>query len=566
MIRSNKAQALIAAIVIMLILALFGVIGLSLLGTQIGHSATGLAESTQAFYLANAGLEWYMQQLANDNNWSNQVNPPVQSLGPGTFEVTLSNKTVNKINVVSTGRVMGPDGRYRESFIQATVRRSLTKYAVFWNELGPGAQLKFINSGGATHVIGDMWSRGTTIIDAHSDVTNGIIYYAQGEKVAGSGSYTAREVKPPFPQIPLLDTSYYDKLMDDWNSRIDAADINISPGSGDIDLTSNVDWSGKDIAARDINTNGFNITGTDFKVTCRDFNIGKASEIDSHAAGFTINCSRNFNMTEDSQINANKYRINCSNNFNMVDSSVIKSRDFSIYIDDNFDTDGKVLVDGNGYIVCSNAGQIRLHSDASDSGIFTAIASEGNIYFLSGNDMTVNSDKDDTAVVLKGACFLYSRNRSGTTNSITIRNKNTKIDGATIIAERRIIVNSGANITNGILYVDYASSDTNNYLQITDNPTQVTGSLISRGRNDSSLRINKEASITGLVYQHNDRSTRGRAEVDGDSTITGALMVRQFDGDSFGPATVTYNIDSIPLPNGFQAEEVTIESGSWDGL
>ncbi|MDD5291858.1 MAG: hypothetical protein PHY46_01560 [Candidatus Omnitrophica bacterium] len=569
MIKNQNAQALIAAIAIMLVLALFSVVAMSLIGMQTSQTATGLSESTQAFYLAHAGLEWYMQQLAEDDDWSDEVAPAAQSLGSGTFEISLSNQSTDSIDVKSTGKILGPDARNRERWMSATIKReALVDYAVFWHQDGPGAQLTFSNSGSGTDVVGDMWSIGSANIGSNSSITGGKIYYAQGETVTGSGSYTAQVVPPPFPQIPSLDTTYYDDLMTDWNARIDAADSNISSGSGDLTLSSDVDWTGQNISRRDIDTNGFDITGTNFTVTCRSFNLENNSEIDSNASNFTINCNRDFNMTGNSQINADDYRINCSRNFLMSGTSNINSSDFELYLDDDFDSNGTVSITGYGYIVCSDIGQINLHDATTDSGTFTATPSGGSIYFLSGTDMTVNSTQNDTGVILNSGCFLYSRNPSGTTDTLTIRNEDTTIDGATIIAERRIIVEDGADITDSVLYVGYASSNSNNELSITDSSTTVTGTVISRGRNVPSLRINNSASVTGLVYQYDGVGTLGRAEVDGGSTITGALLVRQFDGNSFGPATVTYDEDSLPspLPEGFQSSGVEIESGSWDGL
>jgi hypothetical protein len=439
-------------------------------------------------------------------------------------------------------------------------------YAVFWQEDGPGAQLVFSNTGTGTDVIGDMWSRGSASIGSNSSIS-GTIYYAQGETVSGAGSYTAQQLTPPYPPIPALDTTYYDNLMADWNSRIDAADSNLPGGAGDLVLNGNVNWTGQNISQRNINTNGFDITGTNFTVTCRNFNLENNSEISSGASNFTISCSNNFNMTGNSRINANDYRINCSTNFNMSDTSAINSNDFELYLDDDFDTDGTVSVTGYGYIVCSDAGNVLLHNTNGDSGTFTATPSGGNIYFLSGDSMTINSTQNDTDVILNSGCFLYSCNPSGTDDMITIRNEDTSIDGATIIAERRIVVQSGADITNSILYVDYAGSSTNNFLQITGASTTVSGSVISRGRNNTALSINSSAAVTGLAYQYNGLGS-GRTVVNGNSTITGALVVRQFNSDSFGPATVTYDADSLPspLPPGFQSSGVKVESGSWDGL
>ena len=649
--RDSQAQVLIATIIIMLMLSLFGLVGTSLLATQTGQSATGAVESTQAFYLAHAGLEWYMQQIVGDIDWSDESTPAAQSLGVGTFEITLSNKSQDSIDVVSIGKVLGPDARYRERFVSATINRSaITDYAVFWDN--DNGNLSFANGSGGTHVVGDMWSAGSADIGSNSEVT-GTIYYASGESITGSGSYTAQELTPS-PEIPVFDDFSYETLMSSWNTRISNAGASVSStsrsqGSGTLNLNSNVDWSNQTISYRTINTNGYDITGTNFTVNCRNFNLESGSEINSNAANFDINCTREFTMT-DSQINSDDYTIDCrdfimdgssqvnsqnntinsnrdivmndtsqivnsnifnttddftmndssqigadnitincldiftmnnssqingddwvinsNDDFNMNNSSNVNSSNFEINIYDNFDTDGTVSVTGYGYIVCSNNGNVILHSANGDSGTFTATPSGGNIYFLSGDSMTINSDQNDTDVILNSGCYLYSRNPSGDTDLLRIRNEDTTIDGAIIIAERRIIVQNGADITNSFLFVDRADGNTNNLLRITGSSTTVTGSVISMGRAHPSLRIDSNAAVTGLVYQYDGVGTRGRAQINGASTITGALLVYRFEGNSFGPATVTYNSSAIPspLPTGFSSSGAEVGSGTWDGL
>ncbi len=568
--RHNKAQALIAAILIIVMLSFFATMIASLFATQVSNTASGLAESTQVFYLAHGGLEWYMQQLAEDSDWTDQINPATQTLGSGTFDIELSNISAGSIDVKAIGKVTGPDQRDRERWVAATIKRTpvIPEYAVFWHQDGPGSQLDFANSSGGTHVVGDMWSIGSSDIGTNSEVT-GIIYHAQGESITGGGSYTAQELTPS-PTIPLLDTTYYDGLMADWNSRIDAANVNNhgQTGGSNLTLNSHVDWTGQTINQKNINTNGYDITGTNFTVNCRSFNLQTGSEIDSNASGFTINVRNNFAMSGSSQINADDYRINTSNNFTMSGTSAVSSSNFEFYLDDNFNTDGTVSLAGNGYVVCSDAGSILLHNANGDSGVFTATPSGGSIYFLSGDSMTVNSNKNDTDVTLNANCFLYSRNPGGSNDLLRIRNEDTSIDQATIIAERRIIVEKGADVTDSTLYLDRGSGNSNNFLQVTGSSTTVTGSLLSQGREYPSLRVRDSASVTGLVYDYDGVGTRGRARVDGSSTIAGALLVRQFYNDNFGPATITYDSNSIPspLPNGFDSSRVMVDSGTWDGL
>lgn len=481
---NNKAQALVAAIIILIILALFAAVIASLLGAQTGQAATGLIQSTQALYLAHAGLEWYLEQLADDNDWTDEVDQIGLALATGTFDINIDESTLSPVSVdfTVTGKVMGYDGRNRERFVKVTAKKTFpgTRFAVFWQEDGPGTQLVFANGGGGTHIAGDFWCRGSSTIGSNSDVTNGWVYYGATETVSGTGSYTAQAVQPPFPAMPALDPTGYDDLINSFNNTID------SVPSG----------------ARD------------------------------------------------------KYQVNDLT----LAGGVFRYK--------NFITNGDITISGNGYIVASKS--IRLHSDDSASGTLTITPSGGNIYFLAGEDIIVNSARDDTNVIINAGAYLYSRSQTNTFQLIKIQKHaatTTNIDSAFIIGNRRVIVQNGADITNSVLYVNYASSNQNNLLQITGSGTTVSGSVVSRGRAHPSLQINNGAQVTGLVYQYAN-NIRGRAQVDGNSLITGALLVRQFHNDSLGPATITGDLSSLPspLPMGFEDFEVYIDSDSWDGL
>ncbi|MFC1646449.1 hypothetical protein ACFL2Y_04655 [Candidatus Omnitrophota bacterium] len=582
---NNKSQALIAAIIIVVVLALFSVVGASLLGTQTGQSATGLSESTQAFYLAHGGLEWYMQQLADDTNWTDQTDPATQSLGAGTFDISLSNIVANSMDITSVGKVRGFDSRDRERWVSATVKKAFpkTRFAVFWeNDPGPETSTSFTG----TVIEGDIWCRGSAELDSSSSVTNGWLYYADGETVSLPEPPTATpqvvELLFPdtFPDMPVIDTTYYDDLITLWNSLIDDADKNDwgQTGGEVYALDGNKDWTSQTIDDwSDIHTNGYNITGTNFNVSCNSFYLENASVIVEDAEEFTISCRNDFTTQGNAQINANNYTINCSRHFKLEGTSSINSNNFTLNLDDDFDSNsivnGTVSITGSGYIVCSNIGNVLIHSQIADEGTFTATPLGGNIYFLSGDTMRVNSaTQTDQTVTLNPGCFLYSRSYSSvTTDFLAVKNANTTISGSTLLAERRIEITDGADITDdSVLYVDSMLSDVNNLILIMGSGTTVDGAIVSRGINARAIRINSAASVTGLIYQYggSGESPAGGIEIDGSSTITGSILVRQFYNNSFGPATVTWDLSSLPspLPNGFEAFEVYVDKDTWDGL
>lgn len=121
---NNKGISLIAVTIVMLLVATLALLVASLMSTGNISSLTDM-QSQQAFYLAQAGMEWYMERLQNDSDWRT---PPAvktnQAFGPGTFSVTYANQARNAIDVIGTGKVTGWDGNAVQRIIRQHVARS----------------------------------------------------------------------------------------------------------------------------------------------------------------------------------------------------------------------------------------------------------------------------------------------------------------------------------------------------------------------------------------------------------------------------------------------------------
>ena len=120
---SNKGISLVAVVIVMLIasaLALF--IASSMSSGNI--SAVTDMQSEQAFYIASAGMECYLELLQADSDWST---PPTvftnQAFGAGTFTTTYANQATSAIDVTSTGKVTGWDG----NSVQRVITQHVTK-------------------------------------------------------------------------------------------------------------------------------------------------------------------------------------------------------------------------------------------------------------------------------------------------------------------------------------------------------------------------------------------------------------------------------------------------------
>ena len=474
--RSNKrGVSLIAAIAIMLLVSVLGADMALLLGVSARASVDSF-RSAQALGLAEAGLNWYMMRLAGISDWSAEADQSDVSLGPGAFDVTLTNKTSTRVDVAITGKIDGSDGVAvkRTMSQRAWKLPSASKFAVFWGR-DTGAWLQ-LRSG--TVINGDMWSMGTTEVMSGCSVTDGAAYRPDTEDVTGSGTFTEVSVTSPYPSMPAITSTYYTNLISTYNALIDA-----NTSATDIDQATNLALTGN-----------------------------------------TVNC-----------------------------------RDFS--------TDGNITVSGYGFIVANR--NIELHSNGSDSGTLTISPSGGNIVFIAARSLTVNSTQSDTAISGSSGIKMYSRSQTGTGQLLRVRNDTTNIDAALLLANRRIIVENSANLTNSTLFVNYQASDTNNYLQVTDSGTSVGAiagpcSLISISGRDPGLRINNNASVTGLVY-HKDAANTGYTQLD-EATITGCVIASQFTNDRIVDSAITYNPSAMqdPPPEGFDGFAAK-KPDSWSG-
>lgn len=476
--KENKGVSIVAAIVIMVIMAILGVTLASMLGTT-SRGVVDYQRSAQSFGLAQAGLNWFMMQLIDTYaaDWTLVTNQANISLGLGTFDVALSNKTSTHIDVSVTGKVSGTGGVTIQRSVSQRVWKlpSASKFAVYWGR-DTGAWLELRNN---TAINGDVWSRGTTTVLSGSSVTNGIAFRPDTEDINGTGTYTEEAVISPYPAMPAIDSTYYADLIDTYNTMIDA-----NSSSTDINQTTNLTLTGN-----------------------------------------TINCR-------------------------------------------NFNTDGNITISGYGFIVANR--NIGLHSRDADSGTLTISPSGGNIVFLAGRNLTVNSTQTDTSVNGSSGIRMYARSQTDNDQLLRIRNNTTNIDGALILANRRILIDNSANLTGSTLFVNYPGSNPNNYLQVTDSGTSVGTisnpcSLISISRRDPGLIIDNNASVVGLVY-HKDTANTGYTKIN-TATIRGSVIASQYTNDRIAAANITYDPQALldPPPEGFDGF-ATKKPDSWDGI
>jgi predicted acyltransferase (DUF342 family) len=206
----------VAVTIVMLLVATLALVVASTMSAGVISSLTDLQEQ-QALYLAQAGMEWYMEELENDSDWSS---PPTvktnQAFGSGTFTVTYTDEEENSIDVTTTGKVSGWDGNYIQRIITQHVEKSaagtlFSDFAIFY---GGGDGSIETNIAKNQTITGDIFINGDLDIGKNCTITGDVL--ATGEITVGSGTNisgdTIEDADPPADQ-PTLDTSYYDNLI-----------------------------------------------------------------------------------------------------------------------------------------------------------------------------------------------------------------------------------------------------------------------------------------------------------------------------------------------------------------
>lgn len=132
---NNKGLSLVAVIIVMLIMAVLALLIASSISSGNISAITDM-QAEQAFYIAQAGMEWYLEELENDNNWRT---PPAvrtnQTFGAGAFSITYANEDTKDIDITSTGKIIGWDGNMVQRVIICHVdKHGQTLATSLWQE------------------------------------------------------------------------------------------------------------------------------------------------------------------------------------------------------------------------------------------------------------------------------------------------------------------------------------------------------------------------------------------------------------------------------------------------
>jgi len=207
----------VAVVIVMLIVSTLALLIASFMSSGNISAITDM-QAEQAFFIASAGMESYLELLEADADWAT---PPAvftnQAFGNGTFTITYSNQATDSIDVTSTGKVTGWDG----NSVQRVITQHITKaagagttfadFALFYGG-GNGSIDTDINRNQT--IAGDIFIKGNLDIGRNCTITGNVS--ATGEISVGNGTNISGDTTEYASQTvtqPTLTTTYYDSLI-----------------------------------------------------------------------------------------------------------------------------------------------------------------------------------------------------------------------------------------------------------------------------------------------------------------------------------------------------------------
>jgi hypothetical protein len=292
------------------------------------------------------------------------------------------------------------------------------------------------------------------------------------------------------------------------------------------------------------------------------------------ATTFFDNLISNYNALITADTSNTDLNITTSQTFTV--SGIMNYRNITI----NPPANGTINIVGNGTLVANGA--INLNSSGASGSVRTLNikpSSGGTISILSNGMFTINTTNRSHRVAINqnhtpngnSAVNLYCKSDLNS-RYLRISNANSYVEAAMIIGNRRVIVDSGADVYASTLYVNYPGDASNNYLQVTGAGTIIGSvampcSLITFGQsggNSQSLELSSGVSVTGFVYQWN-LAGAGYTFIN-TATVRGVIYADGFRSDTISGLNLTGDpslvFDDMATPQGFS----TVSAYSWDDV
>lgn len=222
--KQEKGIVLIAALGLMIFLAVFSATSASIVSTSVAFQTASLRGS-QALAIAQAGAEWYSEQLSADINWTDEVSQAAQNFAEGDFTITVNSATATEVNFTSNGQIPSDigNGTIQRQITQSVQKLSPAFLFALYQGMDPGQNLQLLNNGtNPTQVIGDFWSQGNGVIDGINSVAGGRVFVPNNRNVTGTGTYARELIAAPFPVMPILNTTAYTTAMANYDAILNA--------------------------------------------------------------------------------------------------------------------------------------------------------------------------------------------------------------------------------------------------------------------------------------------------------------------------------------------------------
>ncbi|KPJ65673.1 hypothetical protein AMJ44_09705 [candidate division WOR-1 bacterium DG_54_3] len=208
--KRKKGFTIIAAVFIVLAMTFLAIATSTFISSD-AVIASKNYHSLDAFYIAEAGIQYYLKQLVDDDNWSTPPPPCDREFSGGTFSLVTTDERRSRITVTATGVVTVGANTYTRS-IRLTAQAGglaalASEYVVYYTGGG--------NSSWNTNVDNNALMNGSVLLNSNlnlglNDTVSGDAYTAGNITGDTSGITGTIEPNAEMPlEVPTLETSYF---------------------------------------------------------------------------------------------------------------------------------------------------------------------------------------------------------------------------------------------------------------------------------------------------------------------------------------------------------------------
>jgi predicted acyltransferase (DUF342 family) len=190
-----------------ILISFLGVVAFSLFFVMSGRlkSVTGQSQYVQALYLAEAGVDkavWYLLTSPSEggrgSSW--RTGGETEQFGEGQYTMIVENHISGDVLITASGEVEGVV-RSIQVMLTASELPVAFDYALFNNGT--------LDVSGSVSITGDIYADGDATINNPAEVS-GEVFVPEENTVSGDGEYSVGDPPEDPPEMPLLDTAYYD--------------------------------------------------------------------------------------------------------------------------------------------------------------------------------------------------------------------------------------------------------------------------------------------------------------------------------------------------------------------